>query len=115
MPVTNCIRLGLRAILYTINVCVFLRKDRDRTDRDVPGYTLGETLRALTAGHRNEWDAPHTYAPSAPAAGASSLWGARNESAQLDLLGRERRPRCEARRRLRWRQLHLQLIESARR
>ena len=31
---------------------MFLRKDRDRTDRDVPGYTLGETLRALTAGHR---------------------------------------------------------------
>ena len=53
-------------------VCVFLRKDRDRTDRDVPGYTLGETLRALTAGHRNEWNAPHTYAPSAPAAGVGS-------------------------------------------
>ena len=43
------------------------------------------------------------------------LWGARDESTQLDFLGRERRPRCEALalRRPRRRQLHLQRIEGA--
>ena len=64
-------------------MCVFLRKDRDRTDRDVPGYTLGETLRALTAGHRNEWNAPRTYALSAPVAGVGSGWGARDECVDI--------------------------------
>ena len=92
---------------------MFLRKDRDRTDRDVPGYTLGETLRALTAGHRDEWNAPRAYARTLSSRRRRRLWGARDESAQLDLLGRERRPRCEALRRLRRHQLYLQRVEGA--